>query len=62
MNMQDWCQRHCLGSVSVPYPELSGVGGRTRLFARLLAWHWRPRWRCLNCAKPTNGTPFTVPT
>jgi len=62
MKEQDRCQHHCLGSVSVPHPELSGVGGRARLFARLLVEHWRSKWHCLICAKPENGTPLTVPT
>ena len=62
MNMQYWCQCHCLGSVFVPHPEVSGVGGRARLFARLLVGHWRLKWRCLHCAKPTNDTLVTVPT
>jgi hypothetical protein len=39
MNLQDWCQRHCLGSVSVSHPDMSGVEGLARLFARLLVEH-----------------------
>jgi hypothetical protein len=36
MNQQYWCQRHCLGLVSLTHTEMSGVEGLARLFARLL--------------------------